>query len=1527
MATAFGGKSVRVNLVRSLAVGVLAAFLLLGLLTTSKAAATEPGPASAYSFDAVEGGEVPDFESNHTGASQGAVRAPGKYGSALDFEAEEEDIVRVPWSESAALSSFTVEAWVEPRGEAASGPAVSGTGEEGPEFVLSAGDGSGGGPTAALEEGGTSEAVASVEGPTALPSGSWTYVALTCGAGELKLYVGTELVGSEAAPCSTVVLNGLTIGGRETSESEFFNGAVDEVRLYERALDASELQEDALTPVQAAITPQAQPDDAYSFEEGYGHSTTRDIFGSADASLTEVEWTSGREGGNALQFYPEREGFLTVPEAAAPDLQEPFAIETLVEPQFPSATSPVLVERSPSGDELAINVVPDTERGFGWWTAEASLSGEGPTSVVSATSSYFSYEWEQVAVSSDGEHLSLYLNGELEDTASIEEMAAGKGPLYGGGDPGSERYPQESIDDLRIYHHAIDQAQVMQDSATPLESPRIVVYGPLWESSEGKYTSPNLSWGATVSDQGATVDRVNVSVDGTKVKTFTADELEREEEGESCTIESCAFFLEFEQDLPEGLSDGEHTLEVEAVDSAGNTRRKSRKVTIDGEAPILEVEGSLVEAEGHPLTEGAANLEIRGSEAEGQGQSGLSQLEIKVDGKRVELESYWPENEEGASLEYEYLDSEWGSGPRTVEAIARDSAGNETVREVSVNRVPTAVDPECGAAEPALESSGSIVTDAEAEEVLAEVVPSALGENEDWGEGGPSEDVSPAVAETNAEVRGESSVPFTGTITGGRVPTAVPAGATIGQVACVLPTTTTAAASPPVRLANGSGVLFPNSGTDMDTLVRPTALGADLVESLRGPSSPSRLEWQVSLKPGQRLAASAGGGVAVLGAVPVPYVPEEEPTTPEGSGDPGHINSITRQVTDATADVRVASYHLHELAEGVIPAAVAIMPGEGPTAVPLELGEGGNTLSLAVPAGASAIVLRLETAPDPVAMCAQAHQGEPKVYLRACGDSELKEEAERQVREVDWAPSNQLYLYTSHTGGKHEEPGKVIEEILEPKLLISSPDGASLSQPSEFGVSRPSEMDISPSGELITYTGCGFGIELEGGCGIYVKNLETEEIHLVTALTGPFTDFNPTFGTDSDHIYFYRTLPRPENEDEVLREIWSMNLEGSEKRQVTDVYDPGIACHEEHPCQKGLLLDRFAVGGSPEEILIPEQGALLKIPASSEMVALEEMETLPTGGYVQSATFNDEGTRIAYGQQGSSAGLYEMSAEGTEIGLLAKTGDGDWAPKEPVFSPNGNQVAFVSGGSVYETGTGSMGLGEWITNGERHMSFAQSVEEANPAEGQEAREIEEGFEAFDSQVPNAPFGPQNLHSGEITFCLNPKRALYECGAFFDDKNTAEHLAFNLFHYTGSADNTIVNAFQHGYWTALMVRDSKYETNGKPDGLVLARLHEGDPPYSKESEMDFINDRVGANYWEYDRFNHTEAGKSKEEVCEGLLIKAKNAQFIPAGVGPMEWTKHHAYYFRRLVYYLKYSNRGTGIFVRPTGHNCREDWEE
>ena len=259
----------------------------------------------------------------------------------------------------------------------------------------------------------------------------------------------------------TFVLNGSIGKGIPTGRYKvIFNGAVDEVRFYERALNASEVHEDALSPVQAAIIPHAQPDDAYSFEEGYGHSTTRDVFGSADASLTDVDWNIGRGGGNALQFYPEQEGFLTVPEAAAPDLQGPFAIETSVEPQFPSETSPVLVERSPSGDELAINVVPDTERGFGWWTAEATLSGEGPTAVVSATSSYFSYEWEQVAVSSDDEHLSLYLNGELEDTASIEDMAAGKGPLYGGGDPVSGRYPQESIDDLRLYHHAIDQAQV-----------------------------------------------------------------------------------------------------------------------------------------------------------------------------------------------------------------------------------------------------------------------------------------------------------------------------------------------------------------------------------------------------------------------------------------------------------------------------------------------------------------------------------------------------------------------------------------------------------------------------------------------------------------------------------------------------------------------------------------------------------------------------------------------------------------------------------------------------------------------------------------------------------------------------------------------------------------------------------------------------------------------------------------------------------------------------------------------------------
>ena len=88
-----------------------------------------------------------------------------------------------------------------------------------------------------------------MSGPTASPVNAWTHVALTYDGATLRLYVnGTQV----ATPATTGAIQAtdspLWIGGNNPY-GEYFQGLIDEVRVYNRALTQADIQADMNAPV------------------------------------------------------------------------------------------------------------------------------------------------------------------------------------------------------------------------------------------------------------------------------------------------------------------------------------------------------------------------------------------------------------------------------------------------------------------------------------------------------------------------------------------------------------------------------------------------------------------------------------------------------------------------------------------------------------------------------------------------------------------------------------------------------------------------------------------------------------------------------------------------------------------------------------------------------------------------------------------------------------------------------------------------------------------------------------------------------------------------------------------------------------------------------------------------------------------------------------------------------------------------------------------------------------------------------
>ena len=98
-----------------------------------------------------------------------------------------------------------------------------------------------------------------VSGPTANPLNTWTHVALTYDGATLRLYVnGSQAATRAATGAIQTTTNPLWIGGNQPY-GEYFQGLIDEARVYNRALTQTEIQNDMDTPVVPAAPDPTPP--------------------------------------------------------------------------------------------------------------------------------------------------------------------------------------------------------------------------------------------------------------------------------------------------------------------------------------------------------------------------------------------------------------------------------------------------------------------------------------------------------------------------------------------------------------------------------------------------------------------------------------------------------------------------------------------------------------------------------------------------------------------------------------------------------------------------------------------------------------------------------------------------------------------------------------------------------------------------------------------------------------------------------------------------------------------------------------------------------------------------------------------------------------------------------------------------------------------------------------------------------------------------------------------------------------------
>ena len=193
---------------------------------------------------------------NNNGVASGTAWTTGKFGNALVFNGTSAQVT-IPDAPSLRLTTaMTLEAWIFPTSTPIGWRAIVDKNVDGYYLMASTDQGNVPGVGGNWTNGNRN-----VFGPSVIPVNAWTHLATTFDGSTIRLFVNGVQVASVAqtAPLSPTTAT-LQIGA-DAYPTEYFAGLIDEVRIYNRALNVAEIQVDMATSV-ASVTPPPPVGDA-----------------------------------------------------------------------------------------------------------------------------------------------------------------------------------------------------------------------------------------------------------------------------------------------------------------------------------------------------------------------------------------------------------------------------------------------------------------------------------------------------------------------------------------------------------------------------------------------------------------------------------------------------------------------------------------------------------------------------------------------------------------------------------------------------------------------------------------------------------------------------------------------------------------------------------------------------------------------------------------------------------------------------------------------------------------------------------------------------------------------------------------------------------------------------------------------------------------------------------------------------------------------------------------------------------------
>jgi hypothetical protein len=432
-----------------------------------------PLPSGAISWWPAE-----DNANDAVGANDGSLSGSAGYAAGEDGQAfnipGSGSYVQVPCSSSLNVSNgLTIEFWLQPDATNAMNTIQGLVTSDFYGLEISSGFQSRIGVNFFLstDSGNSWPMISEVNGGGAVVSaGDWHHIAGTYDGSALQLYVDGQPYGyalSHTGNISPMASGSFLALGSEAGRlfcggccaGRDFNGLLDEVTIYNRALDASEIEDIYNADGAGKYIPDCVPcpTNAVAWWPAEGDAT--DILNGHNGSpVNGADFASGMVG-QAFALNGTNQ-YVEVPDSTALNPTSAMTVEAWVKPRLPFCTSwaPVIKKEGSGGG---------TDNGFSLETSGSSsllfwLYLNGPGWSCSPSATLTADTWSHFAGVYNGSAISIYLNGSLVGSYSASgQIVASTNSLQTGHDPVlTDRYFNGYIDEPTIYARALSAQEI-----------------------------------------------------------------------------------------------------------------------------------------------------------------------------------------------------------------------------------------------------------------------------------------------------------------------------------------------------------------------------------------------------------------------------------------------------------------------------------------------------------------------------------------------------------------------------------------------------------------------------------------------------------------------------------------------------------------------------------------------------------------------------------------------------------------------------------------------------------------------------------------------------------------------------------------------------------------------------------------------------------------------------------------------------------------------------------------------------------